>query len=455
MEHFLGLPPDASAHGPAIDHLIGLVHWLMLILFLGWGTYFVLTLIRFRRSKNPAASYTGVKSHFSSYLEGGVLVMEVVLLVVFSIPLWSKRVDAFPAESDATVIRVVAEQFAWNVHYPGPDGKFGRASINLIDTDNPLGLDRSDPDAKDDIVTNNTLMLPVNKPVIVHLTTKDVIHSFNLPAFRVKQDAIPGMEIPVWFTPTKTTAEVREELRLPFSVAEAMTKVRTLKLPEMTRTAITRGSSHDDLMLMKDEADSTGTLVSKGDHLTGENVSKLADAGMTDVPARPVANLDKYVSMEDRKDTGGAAMISKNDALTEDAVTKLVEAGVRELSARQVSNMDAFVVMDSCTDKSGALVANKGDALSEDLLTKLAEAGVQTVVIAPATPTEIACAQLCGLGHFRMRGYMTVGTPEEYKAWYDAQEAALAQASAPEQAAQQSQSDSTQTNETEPRETKH
>ena len=445
MEQFLGLPPDASQHGPAIDHLIGLVHWLMLILFVGWGAFYISTLVRFRRSKNPTANYAGVKSHYSSYIEVGVLVAEIVLLAAFSIPLWSKRVDAFPAEKDATIVRVVAEQFAWNIHYPGPDGKFGRTSIGLIDTDNPLGLDRTDPDAKDDIVTNNNLNLPVNKPVIVQLSTKDVIHSFNLPAFRVKQDAIPGMVIPVWFTPTKTTSEVREELRHSFSIADAMKRVRMLKLPELTHTAISAGSGHEDLMLMKEYTDSSGTIASKGDHLTAENATKLADAGMTDAPVRRVANLDKFVSMEDHKDSSGTAMISKNDPLSEDAVTKLVEAGVKEISARQMSNMDAFVVMESYNDKSGAVAANKGDALTEELLTKLADAGLSEVVIAPATPTEIACAQLCGLGHFRMRGYMTVQTPEEYKAWFDQQEAALTPASAPEQTPAQTGADSTQT----------
>ncbi len=441
MEQFLGLYPDASAHGPAIDHLIGLVHWLMLILFVGWGAFFILTLIRFRKSRRPQASYTGVTSHYSNFIEAGVLVIEIVLLVAFSIPLWSKRVDAFPSENEAVTVRVVAEQFAWNVHYPGPDGKFGRTSIGLIDTDNPLGLDRSDPDAKDDIVTNNNLFLPVNKPVIVRLTTKDVIHSFNLPAYRVKQDAIPGMEIPLWFTPTKTTAEVREELRRPYSIAEAMKKVRMVKLPAMGHSAIAKGWHDDNLMLMQDVSDSTGTIASKGDHLTSENVGKIADAGMTDVPTRPVANLDKFVSMEDHKDTSGSPMISKNDGLTEDAVTKLVEAGVHEISARQVSNMDGFVVMENYTDKSGAIVANKGDALAEDLLSKLADAGVMEVVIAPATPTEIACAQLCGLGHFRMRGYMTVESSDEFKAWYDQQEASL---TPPPDSTQVTPSDSTQ-----------
>lgn len=110
--------------------------------------------------------------------------------------------DAFPAEKDATVVRVVAEQFSWNVHYPGPDGIFGRTSPDLVSPDNPLGLDRTDPYAKDDITTINQLNLPVDKPVIVKLSSKDVIHSFNLPVMRVKQDVIPGLVIPVWFTPS-------------------------------------------------------------------------------------------------------------------------------------------------------------------------------------------------------------------------------------------------------------
>jgi cytochrome c oxidase subunit 2 len=102
-------------------------------------------------------------------------------------------------------VHVVAEQFAWNVHYPGPDGVFGAREIALVDpVTNPLGLKTDDPAARDDIVTMNELHLPVDRPAIVHLTSKDVIHSFALPVMRVKQDVIPGLSIPVWFVPTQT-----------------------------------------------------------------------------------------------------------------------------------------------------------------------------------------------------------------------------------------------------------
>lgn len=211
MTQWLGLPPLASTHGAQIDNLIGWTHVFMLVLFVGWGAFFAYVLVRFRRSRNPVANYSAVKSHASSYLEVGVFVVEVVLLFGFSIPLWAARVDHIPAEREALVVQLTGEQFAWNVRYAGPDGVFGRTDISLIDVqDNPLGLDRSDPASKDDITTLNQLYLPANKPVIVKLRSKDVIHSFNVPEFRVKQDAIPGLTIPVWFIPDVTTAEMRQ-----------------------------------------------------------------------------------------------------------------------------------------------------------------------------------------------------------------------------------------------------
>jgi cytochrome c oxidase subunit 2 len=204
MQQWLGLPIQGAADAGDVDRIMVLVHWLMLVLFVGWSTFFVLVLVRFRKRRQPVANYHGVRARWSTWLEGGVLAAEVMLLAFFSIPVWSARVDAVPAERDSTVVRVVAEQFAWNVHYPGADGVFGRTNIRLVNPDNPLGLDRRDPAGRDDITTINRLNLPVNKPVIVYLSTKDVVHSFALPQMRIKQDATPGMVQPVSFTPTVT-----------------------------------------------------------------------------------------------------------------------------------------------------------------------------------------------------------------------------------------------------------
>src|SRR5687767_1416990 len=216
MTEWLGMPALAAAHGGQIDNLIGWIHIFMLILFVGWGGFFLYALVRFRQSRNPVADYRGVTSHNSTYIEVGVAVVEGILLIGFAIPMWATRVDARPPESEALVVQVTGEQFAWNMHYPGADGLFGRTDIKLLDlTSNPLGLDRSDPAAKDDVTTVNQLYLPVNRPAILRLRSKDVIHSFGVPEFRVKQDAVPGLTIPIWFIPTITTADMRTQTGNP------------------------------------------------------------------------------------------------------------------------------------------------------------------------------------------------------------------------------------------------
>src|SRR5436309_8340435 len=176
MLNLLGLPVAASSHAAEIDHMMVLVHWLMGVMFVGWGLFFVFVLFRFRRGANPQASYTGAKGKLAKSTEIAVAIIEIVLLVGYAIPAWATRVKAFPSESEAVVVRVVGEQFAWNIHYPGPDGKFGRTDISKVTADNPLGLDRADPAAKDDILGPNQLHLPIDRPVLVHLSSKDVIH---------------------------------------------------------------------------------------------------------------------------------------------------------------------------------------------------------------------------------------------------------------------------------------
>ncbi len=210
MENLLGLPALASEHGKDVDNLIIYVHWLMIVLFVGWLAYFAYTLFRFHRSRNPKADYVGVKNHASNYIEGAVAVIEGVLLIGVAVPLWAKSTDKFPNENESTRIQIVAQQFAWNIRYPGKDSEFGKQSMDLVKVENVFGIDPSDPKGKDDITSLNEIHVPFvknpdgkAKPVICYISSKDVIHSFKVIALRVTQDAIPGMRIPIWFRPTQ------------------------------------------------------------------------------------------------------------------------------------------------------------------------------------------------------------------------------------------------------------
>ena len=205
---YFGLPVGISSVSGRIDEIIVIVHYLMLVLFIGWGIFFIVSLVKFRSSKNKKAIYKGVESHYSSVLEATVAVIEIVILFGFAFPIWAERVNDVPDSRDAETVRVIAQQYAWNIHYPGPDGKFGATRIDLVDEqDNPIGLDRSSEFAEDDFTTINQLHIPVNRKIRVDLSSKDVIHNFKLPELRVSQDAIPGMVIPVHFTATSTSEE--------------------------------------------------------------------------------------------------------------------------------------------------------------------------------------------------------------------------------------------------------
>ncbi len=199
-----GLPFDASVNGHSVDQLIYIVHGFMAVLFVGWLVFFLTALFKFRARPGHKAEYHPKHSKISSYLEIAVVIFEVVLLIGFSFPIFGAYRNQLPPKDKSLEVQIVAEQFAWNVHYPGPDRIFGKLKPELMGPGNPLGLDPLDPVSKDDIVAINQLHIPVGKPIIVHLNSKDVIHSFFLPVMRVKQDVIPGQTVSVWFEAAKT-----------------------------------------------------------------------------------------------------------------------------------------------------------------------------------------------------------------------------------------------------------
>ena len=207
MSKILGLPLLASKHGADVDIFIWYVHLLMIALFIGWSAYFLYAIWRFRASRNPKADYVGTTTHASSWIEGAVAVVEGVLLIGFAIPLWAHSVDKFPEPGQSTVMRIIGRQFNWIARYPGADGKFSSNRIELVAGDNPMGIDKTDPAWADDVtVEGSDMAVPVGKPVIAHISSLDVIHSFKVVPLRVTQDANPGMSIPIHFTPTVTNA---------------------------------------------------------------------------------------------------------------------------------------------------------------------------------------------------------------------------------------------------------
>jgi len=180
------------------------VHWMVLGLFIGWAIYFLYVLVRYRSGRHPRASREGTRGGVAIFVFVGVVVAEAVLLIGSALPLFFDRTATPVPGADAIVVRVVAEQFTWNVRYPGADRQFGETRLDLVSQDNAIGLDRESPFAKDDVVLLGDIHLPVNRPAVFELSSKDMIHSFGVPAMRVKQDVIPGVRSFVSFTPTMT-----------------------------------------------------------------------------------------------------------------------------------------------------------------------------------------------------------------------------------------------------------
>ncbi|MEW6272354.1 MAG: cytochrome c oxidase subunit II [Thermodesulfobacteriota bacterium] len=197
-----GLPTAASSYASDIDWLMWLLHAVMIFIFVAWGIFFVYCLFRYRARDGERAVYHQAGESASFIPDGLVLAFEIWLILAFGIPLWAAIKQETPPPDESMTVNLVAQQFAWNFQYPGPDGKFGRRNVALVTAENPIGLDPDDPASKDDVVTINNLNVPNGKPTILRMTSKDVIHSFQVTEFRNKQDVVPGLETMLWFEPT-------------------------------------------------------------------------------------------------------------------------------------------------------------------------------------------------------------------------------------------------------------
>ncbi len=193
------LPAAISRHAAAYDVQFTLTLVAASIIFLIAQFALLAVVWRFRTRGNARAIAATIQSRRFEIFSTLATAALFLGLLAWGGRIWA-GVQFTSAPADAEVIEVLAKQFAWGFRYPGPDGRFGRINIHLINdaAANPFGLDANDPAAKDDIVSA-TLRVPARRPVQLILNSVDVIHSFFVRELRMKQDVVPGMRIPFQF----------------------------------------------------------------------------------------------------------------------------------------------------------------------------------------------------------------------------------------------------------------
>ncbi|MBI3333228.1 MAG: cytochrome c oxidase subunit II [Candidatus Omnitrophica bacterium] len=175
------LPEGASTIAPEVDRLFWIILWITGFFFFLVQGCLLLFVLKYHSRGGQKAAYV----HGNAMVEVVWTVVPAVILLLLTVAsqkVWAQIRSPRPITPGMIQVEVLAEQFAWNVRYPGPDGQF---------------------DTSDDITTINQLHLPVGRPALVRIRSKDVIHSFFVPQFRIKQDAVPGLPTQVWLEPTK------------------------------------------------------------------------------------------------------------------------------------------------------------------------------------------------------------------------------------------------------------
>jgi cytochrome c oxidase subunit 2 len=217
------LPEASSIHGKETDFLFwGTMGLLMVAFVITNALLFVFPyLYQYKEGKK---AYFYPDNHKLELIWTIIPAIVMATLVFFGWKVWAGIMD--PAkEKGSEVIEVMGKQFAWQVRYPGADGKLGHHSVKFMDETNEFGIDLADSASYDDF-TPRELHLPKGKTVTLHIRARDVLHSVFLPHFRVKMDAVPGMPTKFTFTPTKSTAEMRKETGNPkFNYELACTEV--------------------------------------------------------------------------------------------------------------------------------------------------------------------------------------------------------------------------------------
>ena len=205
-DHLL-LPPASSIHGAEIDTLMKVSMALILVVFFALSPMLFYFAYKYRGREGNKAYFF---AHNNKLEVAWTVIPTIILtaLIIYGLRTWDRAMN--PDISKATVIEVYSKQFDWTARYSGSDNILGDANYKLVEGRNTLGVDINDKNSADDIVVRE-VHLPVNKPVLLKFRSRDVIHSAYLPHFRVQMNCVPGLSTQFAFTPTKTTAEMKED----------------------------------------------------------------------------------------------------------------------------------------------------------------------------------------------------------------------------------------------------
>jgi heme/copper-type cytochrome/quinol oxidase subunit 2 len=383
------LPQNFSQHGGSIDTLYYVILWVTGVIFVAVWAVMAYFLVKYRYNPDRRK---GLFTHGNTRLEMAWTLIPAVILIALA--LWTKHSwdnyrygPASTAENPARIM-VVGQQFKWSIVYPGPDGKLGRYLVfpkttdlrwppdpgyefpkdvpgpaflpeaqarNIInaylDQRNPLGKDFTDPNGKDDdwqAALSRTVYLPKDRPIEITLSSKDVIHDFFLPNYRVKLDAVPGMRGLIYFTATTSSKELEDKTR------------GTYKLDDIAK----KSEQHEEWSLVIPEFPE-------------------------DKPPSP--NIDS-------DDTGRRYFKEVEEERTiRGKVTKR---------------------------KKKETIVRDGSTITPDAIKELKGIGVTEVQAYLPKTWDLVCEELCGQGHYTMKGSVVVLEQDEYRKMFETPAAA-------------------------------
>jgi cytochrome c oxidase subunit 2 len=184
-----------------IDDTINITFWVTGIVFVAVNLFMAYAVMRFRHKKGQKAAYEPENKKLEWWLTG-ITAVGVAAMLAPGLFVWAKFVNV---PEDAMTFEAIGQQWHWSYRFPGADGELGAVKARLVSIDNPFGMDPDDPLGQDDIlVPSSEVHLPVNQPIRALLRSKDVLHDFAVPQFRVKMDLVPGTLTYVWFEATRT-----------------------------------------------------------------------------------------------------------------------------------------------------------------------------------------------------------------------------------------------------------